>query len=106
MRLLMVALLMAWASTPAVALDAEKERLGQGREAALGDGRFDLSMTQMAEVPASPDGRFELDSGFDPQATSAVSDGRYTLSSDLRSKAAPLTCGSHPDLLFSNGFEL
>lgn len=105
MRILMVTLLMAWASTPAVALDAEKQRLEQSHEAALSDGRFDLDVMQLQEVPTSADGRFKLDSGLDPQATRPVSDGRYTLSSDLRSKSALLVCGPQAALIFANGFE-
>lgn len=105
MRILIVTLLMAWASVPALAFDAEKHRL-EGGEAALSDGRFELKVTRMQEAPTSPDGRFTLDSGLDPEASRTVSDGRYTLSSDLQSKSALLTCGPQPELVFSDGFEL
>jgi len=105
MRIPMVILLMTWASTPVIALDAEKQKLEQGQDAALSDGRFELDVTQMQRVPTSADGRFKLDSGFDPQASRPVSDARYTLHSVMQSKAATLACGPLAEAIFSNGFE-
>ena len=104
MRIPIVILLMASASTPVVALDAEKQNLEQGRNAALSDGRFELEVTQMQQVPTSLDGRFRLDSGFDPEATRPVSDGRYALTSELRSKSVLGDCAP-VGLIFANGFE-
>lgn len=105
MRIPLVIFLVAWAGAPAFAYDAEKEKLEQGQDAALSDGRFELEVTQMPSVPMSLDGRFKLDSGFDPEATQPVSDGRYTLASELRSKSTFGACNAQPENIFANSFE-
>jgi len=88
-----------------LALDAAKQAMEDAHLPSISDGRFALELRLVRSVPSSADGRFTLNSDFDPPAIQAPSDGRYTLNSTLVSKVGLGACGTSLPEIFRNGFE-